>query len=114
MTAPRVDGDKGIEPRGHALLHARAGREMTPPAAFPNGDPPTSLARPVDPAPTHGWDAGCRGGVSGRTTDADRVSGRLRGVQDGRGTVIPTNGDHHREEGESRHAEDAFAVVLCV
>jgi hypothetical protein len=92
MTALRVDGDQGIETREHALLHARAGRAMTPPAAFPNGDPTPSLARPVDPAPTPRWDAGGLGAVSGRSIDADSVSGILRGVKDGRGTVIPQNG----------------------
>ena len=32
-TKPRIDGHREIEERENALLHAREGREMTPPAA---------------------------------------------------------------------------------
>jgi hypothetical protein len=80
-----LDGDQGIETRARGVR----GRRRRP---SPTGDPTTSRVRPVDPAPTYGWEAGGLGGVSGRTIDADRGSGLLRGVQDGRGTVRPQTG----------------------
>jgi hypothetical protein len=65
---------------------------MTPPAAFPNRGPGHLARPPRGPRADTRVGRGLLGGVSGRTIDADSVSGILRGLKGGRGTVIPQNG----------------------